>query len=84
MKDVFRIFKYLRFFPKEIALNIFFNLCYVFFALFSFGMIVPFVELLFGVTDPPTSEPAFEFSQKGLTEWLTCRWVTWDARCLAT
>ncbi|MBR4804837.1 MAG: ABC transporter ATP-binding protein [Bacteroidales bacterium] len=71
MKDVFRIFKYLRFFPKEIALNIFFNICYVFFALFSFGMIVPFIELLFGVTDPPTSEPVFEFSQKGITEWLT-------------
>ena len=71
MKDVFRIFKYLRFFPKEIALNIFFNICYVFFALFSFGMIVPFVELLFGVTNPPASEPSFELSQKGLTEWLT-------------
>ena len=61
----------MRFFPKEIALNIFFNICYVFFALFSFGMIVPFIELLFGVTDPPTSEPVFEFSQKGITEWLT-------------
>lgn len=71
MKDVFRIFRYLRFFPKEIVLNIFFNICYVFFALFSFGMIVPFIELLFGVTDPPTSEPVFEFSQKGITEWLT-------------
>lgn len=52
-------------------MNIFFNICYVFFALFSFGMIVPFIELLFGVTDPPTSEPVFEFSQKGITEWLT-------------
>ena len=71
MRDVFRIFKYLRFFPKEIALNIFFNICYVFFALFSFGMIVPFVELLFGVTDPPASEPEFAFSQQGITEWLT-------------
>ena len=71
MRDVLRIFKYLRFFPKEIALNIFFNICYVFFALFSFGMIVPFIELLFGVTDPPATEPVFEFSQKGITDWLT-------------
>lgn len=71
MKDVFRIFRYLRFFPKEIVLNIFFNICYVFFALFSFGMIVPFIELLFGVTDPPTAKPEFKFSQAGITDWLT-------------
>ncbi len=71
MKDVFRIFRYLRFFPKEIVLNIFFNICYVFFALFSFGMIVPFIELLFGVTDPPAAKPEFEFSQAGITDWLT-------------
>ena len=71
MKDVFRIFRYLRFFPKEIVLNIFFNILYVFFALFSFGMIVPFIELLFGVTDPPTAKPEFEFSQSGITDWLT-------------
>ncbi len=88
MKYVLRIFKYLRFFPKEIALNIFFNICYVFFALFSFGMIVPFVELLFGVTNPPSSEPEFEFSQSGITQWLT--WTLYQfktkygvMRCLA-
>lgn len=88
MKYVLRIFKYLRFFPKEIALNIFFNICYVFFALFSFGMIVPFVELLFGVTNPPSAEPDFEFSQSGITQWLT--WTLYQfktkygvMRCLA-
>ncbi len=88
MKYVLRIFKYLRFFPKEIALNIFFNICYVFFALFSFGMIVPFVELLFGVANPPSAEPDFEFSQSGITQWLT--WTLYQfktkygvMRCLA-
>lgn len=88
MKYVLRIFKYLRFFPKEIALNIFFNICYVFFALFSFGMIVPFVELLFGVANPPSAEPDFELSQSGITQWLT--WTLYQfktkygvMRCLA-
>ena len=71
MKDVLKIFKYLKFFPKEIALNIFFNLLFVFFSLFSFGMIVPFIELLFGVTDPPLQEPVFEMSQEGISDWLT-------------
>lgn len=71
MKDILKIFKYLKFFPKEITLNIFFNLLFVFFSLFSFGMIVPFIELLFGVTDPPAQEPVFEMSQNGISDWLT-------------
>lgn len=71
MKDIFRIFKYLRFFPKQITLNILFNICFVFFSLFSFAMIVPFIELLFGVSNPPTSEPEFDLNQAALTNWVT-------------
>ncbi len=71
MKDIFRIFKYLKFFPKEIALNIFFNICYVFFSLFSFAMIVPFIELLFNISDPPSVEPVFALNQASITDWLT-------------
>ena len=71
MKNIFRIFRYLRFFPKQITLNIFFNICFVFFSLFSFAMIVPFIELLFGVSNPPTSEPTFSLNQSAMTDWLT-------------
>lgn len=71
MKDIFRIFRYLKYFPKQIFFNIFFNICFVFFSLFSFAMIVPFIELLFGVSNPPEVEPAFAFNQAALTDWLT-------------
>lgn len=71
MKDIFRIFRYLKYFPKQIFLNICFNICFVFFSLFSFAMIVPFIELLFGVSNPPEVEPAFAFNQVSITEWLT-------------
>ena len=71
MKDIFRIFRYLKYFPKQIFLNIFFNICFVFFSLFSFAMIVPFIELLFGVSNPPEVEPTFAFNQVALTDWLT-------------
>ncbi len=64
-----RVFRYLRFFPKEIVLNIFFNLLSVFFNLFSFVLIVPVVELFFGMTDPPAVEPQFAFDQKTVTDW---------------
>ena len=66
-----RIFAYLRFYPREIALNILFNLLSVLFNLFSFILIVPIVEIFFGLTDPPAAEPAFAFNQSALTQWAT-------------
>lgn len=68
MKPIWRIFKYLRFFPKEIVLNVSFNVLAVLFNLFSFVLIVPFAELLFGMTPPPTTQPTFAFNQADLTQ----------------
>lgn len=69
MKPIWRVFRYLKFFPKEICCNIFFNVLAILFNLFSFVLIVPFVELLFGLTNPPAVAPDFSFSQQGLTDW---------------
>ena len=48
MNPIFRIFRYLRHFPWQIGLNIFFNLLHILCNLGTYVMIVPFVELLFG------------------------------------
>jgi len=69
MKPIWRVFRYLKFFPKEICCNIFFNVLAILFNLFSFVLIIPFVELLFGLTTPPSAAPDFAFSQQGLTDW---------------
>lgn len=69
MKPIWRVFRYLKFFPKEICCNIFFNVLAILFNLFSFVLIIPFVELLFGLTNPPAVAPDFSFSQQGLTDW---------------
>lgn len=69
MKPIWRVFRYLKFFPKEICCNIFFNVLAILFNLFSFVLIIPFVELLFGLTNPPSVAPDFSFSQQGLTDW---------------
>lgn len=69
MKPIWRVFRYLKFFPKEICCNIFFNVLAILFNLFSFVLIIPFVELLFGLTNPPAVVPDFSFSQQGLTDW---------------
>lgn len=64
-----RVFRYLRFFKKEIVLNIFFNVLSIIFNLCSFVMIVPVVELFFGLSEPPAVEPKLGFSQAEVTEW---------------
>ena len=66
---IFRTFHYLRHYPKEITLNIVFNLLSVLFNLLSFVLIVPVIELFFGTTQPPATEPAFALSQSALTDW---------------
>lgn len=69
MKPILRILAYLKYFPWKIGLNVFFNLLHILFNLGSYVMIVPFVELLFGMGNVPDTEPAFSFSQQGVADW---------------
>lgn len=69
MKPILRILAYLKHFPWQIGLNVFFNLLHILFNLGSYVMIVPFVELLFGMGEVPDAEPAFAFSQQGVADW---------------
>lgn len=68
-RSIFRVFRYLRFYPREIILNIGFNFLAVLFNLFSFVLIVPVVELFFGLSTPPAAEPTLAFNQSAVTEW---------------
>ena len=72
MTSVWRIFRYLKFYPWNIAGNLLLNTLAVFFNMFTFIMIVPFVELLFGTSQPPASLPPFSFDQEYLSLWMTC------------
>ena len=69
LQPIMRVFRYLRFFKKEIALNLVFNLLHVFFNLFSFGLIIPFAELLFGLTPVADTCPELGWDQHSLTQW---------------
>ena len=69
MKPIIRILSYLKHFPWHLGVNVFLNLLHIVFNLGSYVMIVPFVELLFGLGDVPATEPAFSLSQEGLTGW---------------
>lgn len=69
MKPILRILAYLKHYPLQIGLNVLFNLLHILFNLGSYVMIVPFVELLFGLGEVPAAEPQLAFSQEGLAQW---------------
>lgn len=71
MHDIWRVFRYLKYYPWNIAANVLFNTLAVVFNLFTFVMIVPFVELLFGTSNPPASAPPFAFDQETLSQLLS-------------
>ena len=71
MKDIWRVFTYLKYYPWLITANLLLNMLAVVFNLFTFVMIVPFVELLFGTATPPATAPDFVLSQETLSTLLT-------------
>lgn len=66
---ILRIFRYLKHFPVQLCLNVLFNLLHILFNLGSYVMIVPFVELLFGMGNVPDAEPALAFDQEHIADW---------------
>lgn len=69
MHNIRRIFRYLRYYPGEVAGTIFFNILHVVFNLSSYVLIVPIIELIFGTSQPPAAEPTLAMNQQALTDW---------------
>ena len=69
MKSMRRIMAYLKYFPVQITMNIFFNLLHILFNLGSYVLIIPFVELMFGLNGVSDTEPELAFNQKQLVDW---------------
>ena len=80
MHDIWRVFRYLKFYPWNIAGNLVFNMLAVFFNLFTFVTIVPFVELLFGTSQPAGPLPPFSLSQEYLSLYMTYSLATLKAQ----
>ena len=61
----------MKYYPGNIAVNLLFNTLAVLFNMFTFIMIVPFVELLFGTSQSVETLPPFAFNQEYFSLWLT-------------
>ena len=61
----------MKYYPGNIAVNLLFNTLAVLFNMFTFIMIVPFVELLFDTSQSVETLPPFAFNQEYFSLWLT-------------
>ncbi len=66
MKDIFRIFRYIIPYKWKAVANIITNLLSTFFTLFSFGLVIPFLNVLFGQQKLTTESVPWAFTQEAL------------------
>ena len=71
MKDFIRILTFVKPYRIKVFLSFLCNLLYSFFSVFTLGMIVPFISILFGVIKPVTIKPDFVFSVTGIMDVLS-------------
>ncbi len=69
-KKYFRVLAYVKPYGFEAGLNIIFNLLVIVFSLGSFVMLVPFLNLLFGIEKLVEIEPQVTLSPQSLLEYL--------------
>ncbi len=70
MKKFYRVLSYIKPYYGFAGLNIFFNVLTVVFSLFSFTLLVPFLNLLFGQEELVSVKPVLEFNTKSFLNYL--------------
>jgi subfamily B ATP-binding cassette protein MsbA len=70
MKNFIRVISYAKPYWGYLGLNIFFNLLTIVFSLFSFALLIPFLNLLFGIEDLVTERPEFSLGTRALLDYL--------------
>ena len=70
-KNFKRVIRYIKPYRSGIAKVFACNALYAFFSLLVLGMIVPFVSILFGLIEPVTALPAFNFSTEAIVQTLS-------------
>ena len=70
MKKFYRILAYIKPYYGYAGLNVIFNLLTIVFSLFSFALLIPFLNLLFGINDLVTEEPELAFNTKSFLDYL--------------
>ena len=70
MKKFYRVLAYAIPYWGYAAINTLFNLLTIVFSLFSFALLIPFLNLLFGINALVTVKPALHFTTKSLLDFI--------------
>ena len=70
MKKFYRVLAYIKPYLGYAGLNVIFNLLTIIFSLFSFALLIPFLNLLFGINDLVTVKPELNFSTGAFLDYL--------------
>ncbi len=70
MKKFKRVLAYIKPYWGLMGLNIIFNVLTIVFSLFSFALLIPFLNLLFGIEELAVEKPAFALSTKAFLDFL--------------
>jgi len=70
MKKFYRVLAYIKPYYGYAGLNVIFNLLTIVFSLFSFALLIPFLNLLFGINDLITEKPELAFNTNSFLDFL--------------
>ncbi len=70
MKKFYRVLAYVKPYTGYAGLNIFFNILTIIFSVLNFALLIPFLNLLFGVNELVTVKPDFHLSVQGFLDFL--------------
>lgn len=70
MKPIWRVLRYIKHYPFLLSLHIGFILLHALFNLSSYVLIIPFLELIFGMTAPPDTLPELALNATSLSDYM--------------
>ena len=71
MTDFIRVTSYVKSYGFNVVISFLFNILYSIFSVFTLGMIVPFISILFGVVDSVNVKPIFDFSTDSMIDLIS-------------
>ena len=70
MKDFLRLLSLVKGYKSNVIMNISFNITTIFFSIFSIGMIIPFLKLIFGMDTLKTEVVEFAFNKDAMLDYI--------------
>ncbi|NVN95450.1 MAG: ABC transporter ATP-binding protein [Bacteroidetes bacterium] len=68
MKDLLRVFNYIKPYRKYAVLNVLFNILFILFSSFNLALLIPTINVLFKISKPITFRPEFSLNSQAIID----------------